>query len=167
VILGCQVLIAVVFAVSAFTKLRTGVAFRSFAGSLVMVPRQARSAVAAVLAVAEAAVPLAMPVPRLGLALSGALLIVFSAGIAVSILRGLRVACRCFGPSQTPLGPVHLVRNALLLAAVVLGLLAPEQASGPSIAELAVTVPAALVTAVVLIFFDDIADLFFPAQRAR
>ncbi|MEV0613648.1 MauE/DoxX family redox-associated membrane protein [Nonomuraea sp. NPDC050404] len=179
---GCQLSIAIVFAISAFTKLRTGAAFRSFVASLVMVPGPFRYAVAAVLAAGEVivtvlaaggvaaavAVAAATPVPawpRLGLALAGVLLVVLSAGIAVTRWRGLRVACRCFGRSETPLGGVHLVRNALLLVVVALGLSAPAVTGPLPVAGLAVAVPVALTTAVVLVFFDDIADLFVPGER--
>lgn len=48
---------------------------------------------------------------------AGALLVAFSALLAVRIAQGRRPPCACFGAWSTrPIGPVDLVRNGLLLA---------------------------------------------------
>lgn len=156
----CQVLLAVVFAVSAFTKARGRASLRVFASSLTAVPLRMRMAVAVVVATAEAAVPFLMAVPALGLALSGVLLAGFTAVIVVSMRAGTRVPCRCFGGSAEPLGPVHLMRNTLLLAVTATGWIAHTLPSGdPPVAGLVVAGSAGFVGAVLLIVFDDIANL--------
>ncbi|GAA3574773.1 methylamine utilization protein MauE [Nonomuraea rosea] len=160
VLVACQILLAAVFAVSAFTKLRGGAALRVFSSSLVMVPARFRRPVAVAVAAAEAVVPVAMLLPALGLAVSGALLVCFSAWITLSIRRGTRISCRCFGASEVPLGPSHLVRNSLLLAVVVLGGASLAVPGDLTAAGLAIAAVAGLVGATLLIVFDDIADLF-------
>lgn len=167
VVVACQVLLAAVFAVSAFTKLRSGAALRAFSSSLVMLPVRVRWSAAVVVAAVEAVVPVAMLFPAVGLSMSGALLVCFSAGIALSIRRGMRASCRCFGASEVPLGPSHLVRNGLLLAVVVLGganLAAPGDLTA---AGLTIAAVAGLVGAILLIVFDDIADLFTEGSGER
>jgi hypothetical protein len=155
------VLIGAVFAISAFTKLRSRTALRSFASSLVMLPPRVRLPVGGALAAGEGAAVVLMAIPRVGLTLSGVLLCAFSAAIAFSVRRGLRVSCRCFGFAASQLGPVHLMRNGLLLAAVALGWTAlTVPGDPPTVAGLAIAVPAGLVGAVIMVAFDDIADLF-------
>ncbi|MGP3961961.1 MauE/DoxX family redox-associated membrane protein [Nonomuraea sp. 3N208] len=94
-LVGCEVLIGVVFAVAAFSKLRSRAALRSFASSLAMLPERFRMPVAGVVASGEAAAAVLMAVPQAGLPLSGLLLCAFSAAISVSIRRGHQVSCRC------------------------------------------------------------------------
>lgn len=56
---------------------------------------------------------------------AAALLTAFTALVATNLARGHRPPCACFGAwSRTPLGPRHLVRNGLLVAAAVLATLA-------------------------------------------
>lgn len=45
----------------------------------------------------------------------------FTVAIVVALRRGRRVPCRCFGASAVPVGPGHLARNAVLLAAATAG----------------------------------------------
>ncbi|MEQ4722405.1 MauE/DoxX family redox-associated membrane protein [Nonomuraea sp. B19D2] len=159
---GCQVLIGVVFAVSAFTKLRSRTALRSFASSLAMLPARVRFPAAVSVAAAEAAVAVLVVIPQVGLPLGGVLLGVFSVVIAVSIRRGLRLTCRCFGFAASTLGPVHLARNSLLLAFAVFGWAAADigPADPPSAAGMTLAVSAGLVGAIIMIAFDDIVSLF-------
>ncbi|MGN9838315.1 MauE/DoxX family redox-associated membrane protein [Nonomuraea sp. H19] len=160
-LVACQILIGAVFAVAAFTKLRSRADLRSFASTLVMVPERLRLPVACVVATSEAATAALMAIPEIGLVLSGIMLGAFSLVIAVTVRRGMRVSCRCFGPSVVSLGWVHLVRNVLLLLVVALGGMALTFTSGPpAAAALAVAIPAGLAGAVVFIVFDDIAELF-------
>ncbi|MFI7639620.1 MauE/DoxX family redox-associated membrane protein [Nonomuraea sp. NPDC049400] len=160
-LVACQVLLGTVFAVSAFTKLRSRSAMRSFASSLAMIPTRLRVPVGSVVAAGEAAAAALMVIPRVGLPLAGVLLCGFCAAIAITVRRGLRVSCRCFGFSDSHLGPVHLARNSLLLVAVALGwtaLAGPDVT--PTVAGLAIAVPTGLIGAILVIAFDDIVDLF-------
>lgn len=104
-----------------------------------------------------------------GLALAASLLTAFSVGIAVSARQGPPVPCRCFGPSETPFGYRHVVRNSLLIAVAVTGGLAatPGGSSELHPAAIVVAVAAACVAALV-IRVDDLVDLFAgPPAAAR
>ncbi|WP_326632754.1 hypothetical protein OIE67_46815 [Nonomuraea fuscirosea] len=165
VLVACQVLLATVFVVSAYSKLRSRAALRSFAATLGSLPGTIRFPAALATAVVEVVAAAGLVVlPRAGLAAGGVLLVAFSTWIAVSLRGGRREPCRCFGASVTPLGPVHLVRNGLLLLVVGLGAAAAFTGGPVTVAGLALAVPAGLVGAVLLIAFDDLADLFLPVS---
>ena len=121
----CTVLLAVVFAIAAFGKVRSASALAAFRDGLAqfgVAPSRIRRSVAGAVIAAEVGVVVLLGVaPRAGFLLAIALLVVFSAGIANALRRGVAVACRCFGSSASPIGPEHLVRNALLVAVGVLG----------------------------------------------
>ena len=55
---------------------------------------------------------------RGGASLLGGLLLAFTVLLAASLARGLDLDCGCFGRSDQvdPVGPLHLVRNVVLLA---------------------------------------------------
>ncbi|MQY08404.1 MauE/DoxX family redox-associated membrane protein [Actinomadura macrotermitis] len=170
-ILACQCLLAGVFAVSAASKLpvpafgRAG-AFDDFAWSLRrlrLVPPQRAKAVAAVVVAAEAAAAVLLCLPSAaGPVAAAALLSVLSAGIAVSLARGDRVPCRCFGASEAPLGAAHLIRNGLLLAAAVTAtagrLAGPVHLGHP--AGVTVALAGAALGLVLVLLFDDLTSLF-------
>ncbi|WP_086851162.1 MauE/DoxX family redox-associated membrane protein [Amycolatopsis kentuckyensis] len=152
-------LIAVVFAASSLSKLRD---FRGFARSVpALVPMPARwvRPVAVAVVAAELGSAVLVPVTAVGgFVLATALLLAFTAAIAASLRRGRRAPCRCFGATETPIGPRHLVRNTLLICFAVLGALAPEHL--PSVAGAAVAFAAGVVVAVLVIAMDDIAVVF-------
>lgn len=156
---ACAALIAVVFAASSVSKVRD---FRGFARSvpvLAPIPAKWVTPVSMAVVVAEAAAAvLALVTAKAGFVLAGGLLLAFAAAIAASLRRGQPASCRCFGPADTPLGPRHLVRNAVLVCFAVLGALAPEHP--PSVAGAAVAVTAGVVVAVLVIAMDDIAVVF-------
>ncbi|MGK5552102.1 MauE/DoxX family redox-associated membrane protein [Actinomadura kijaniata] len=171
---GCRVLIGLVFALSAFSKLRSRPAFAEFAAvtrTLLRALVPGRSAgragarrVGAAVAVLEAAVPVLLVVPAAvpaGHAVALALLAAFAAGIAAALRGGVRTACRCFGASAAPLGARHLARNGVLALAALTGLVAgPGRVAAAEPAGLAVAATAAAVLALLVIRFDDLIDLF-------
>ena len=160
--MGCASFIGWVFLASAISKLRHfGEFTRSLPALAPVRPGQVRPLAMAVVAT-EAAVPVLLLFPATvfyGFALAGALLTVFTAAIVTALKRGRRAPCRCFGASSTPLGPSHLVRNAILLISTLAGGLAldaqPLQAAG-----LVVAIAAGLVGAILIMAMDDIAFLF-------
>ncbi|WP_214324280.1 MauE/DoxX family redox-associated membrane protein [Nonomuraea sediminis] len=158
-------LIAAVFLTSAFSKVRSKRQFELFTSSAVELglpsfipPRLG----AAALVAAEAAVPLLLlTFPVAGFCLAVALLAAFITGIVRVHRAGERVACRCFGDSRTPLGPRHVVRNALLIAVALAGALtASSSAEGTNPAFVIASAGVGLIGSVVFILFDDISDLF-------
>ncbi|MEV5557052.1 hypothetical protein AB0L44_25620, partial [Nonomuraea wenchangensis] len=89
------------------------------------------------------------------------------------LLAGLRaLAAGELATSSAPLSPLHLVRNGLLLASALAGLVAGGGGlPGTAPAGLAIAAAAALVIAVLLIRIDDLIELFAPpaigGDRAR
>ncbi|MDL4777147.1 MauE/DoxX family redox-associated membrane protein [Actinomadura xylanilytica] len=168
---GCACLIGLVFAVSAFTKVRD---FEGFAASVPDLlpfgggPAAGRASgggghvrpIASLVLVLEALAPVLLAVPATrpaGFGVALALLAAFTSAIALTLRRGRRASCRCFGASNAPLGARHLVRNGVLFTAAALGLATP---GGPPVtAGLAVAVAAGAVAAILIVAFDDIADL--------
>jgi len=170
--LVCECLVGVVFAVAAATKLRDTAGFGEFADSVrdlapPFVARWSRPLAGAVVAL-EVSVPGLLLVPataRVGLAVAGLLLTGFAVAIGAALRRGAGVACRCFGNTGVPVGRRHLVRTAVLLAAVGFGLAAPH--APPAAVDLASAVAVSLPFAVTLIALDQIVELFAPSAPER
>ncbi|WP_338026010.1 MauE/DoxX family redox-associated membrane protein [Corallococcus macrosporus] len=132
--LGCRLMLATVFALAALGKARGRRPFDEFIQTLENLgfPRALAGApLAATLVLTEAASALLLGVGvAAGYALALALLVGFTLGIAWVMRRGEKVACRCFGASNAPVGAAHLVRNGLLLAVTVAGAVSHPSASG-------------------------------------
>ncbi|WP_328451337.1 MauE/DoxX family redox-associated membrane protein [Amycolatopsis sp. NBC_00438] len=158
---ACATLIAVVFAASSLSKFRD---FRGFARSvpaLVPMPANAVLPVSVAVVAAEGGVAVLVVVPATGTAgflLASLLLLAFAAAIGTALRRGRPAPCRCFGAGDTPVGPRHLARNAVLLCLAVAGALAPAHL--PPVAGAALAVAAGGAVAVLVIAMDDIAVVF-------
>ncbi|NUS15088.1 MAG: hypothetical protein HOY69_27455 [Streptomyces sp.] len=162
--LFCRLLLTGVFGAAAVAK---AFGFRDFTDSLrtlggvrIRSARTARAAGALLIAAELLAAGLlpAAPTARLGAALTELLLIGFVVVIAVSMRSRNRAACACFGSGGSTLGPVHIVRNAVLAAAglaVLLRAPAAESAGRTACAVLAAAVVTALVARL-----DDLVALF-------
>jgi hypothetical protein len=172
---GIRCLLGTVFLISCCGKLVGRGAFGAFVASVrgmrVLPPVLARPVALAVVA-AEAAVCLLVAVPARSAALAGfavaaGLLAVFTAGIVLARRRGVRAPCRCFGPSRVPLGSRQVVRNAVLAAVAVTGLVAAaERGSGRPAAMVAAALGGALLGGLVALL-DDIQELFQPVDGGR
>ncbi|MEV6398955.1 MauE/DoxX family redox-associated membrane protein [Streptomyces sp. NPDC051907] len=166
---ACRVLLVGVFLVAVAGKLRGRAAFDEFAASIRamrLLPRRLAAPAAAAVAATEAAVvvllawPAAVPA---GFALAAALLIVFTAGIALALRRGRREPCRCFGASAAPLGPVHVVRNLFLALAAAAGLvlsLAEGAHWPPNAGAGALALTAGVIGVLLVVRLDDLTALF-------
>jgi len=158
---GCAALFAVVFAVSAWSKLRDFEGFARSVPSLAPVAGRWVRTVASTVVFLEIAAAVLVVVPAtavIGFGLALGLMLVFAAGIAWSLRRGRRTSCRCFGASDTPVSARHIVRNLLLACAAVLGAVSPVP-SVP-IAGLVVAAATGLVLAVLVVAMDDLAVIF-------
>ena len=167
VLVACRVLLLLVFMTSAVGKLRSHAAWDGFVRSLRdlrLAPDAAVRGVAAGAVGGEIGIVLLLAAPvtvPVGLALAGALLVAFTVAIVVTLRRGVRAPCRCFGSAALPLGRRHVVRNGLLLAVVVLCALSLARASTPAHpAGLAVAAVAGLIGGALLVFFDELVELF-------
>ncbi|MEU8197286.1 MauE/DoxX family redox-associated membrane protein [Microbispora amethystogenes] len=121
----CRLLTGIVFLASAVSKLRGRAAYEEFtAATRALAPRLPARPAAALVAAAEAAVaPLLAwrPTALAGFCVALGLLAAFTVAMAAALRRRRRVLCRCFGASTVPVGPGHLVRNAVLAAAAATG----------------------------------------------
>ncbi|TDD84925.1 MauE/DoxX family redox-associated membrane protein [Actinomadura rubrisoli] len=160
---ACACLVGLVFAVSAAAKARDLDGFAvSLPGLLPSRPGTVPARPLAVLVIVlEALVPAAVAAPwtrMAGLVLACALLAAFTLAIGRGLAAGRpRVSCRCFGSGGAPLGRRHLVRNGLLLAAAASGLALPG--TPPTAAGAVIAAAAGAVAAILIVSFDDIADL--------
>ncbi|MEV6928530.1 MauE/DoxX family redox-associated membrane protein [Dactylosporangium sp. NPDC051485] len=161
---ACRCVLGIVFAVSALSKVRGRAAWSRFTASvaaLAPAPRTATRPLAAAVVAAEGAIVLALaagPVAPVGFAMAIGLLAAFTAAIVRAYRRERRVPCACFG-SGRPVGPRHVVRNGILAAVGLAGLVTagggPIRPAGAGIA-----LAAGLLCGLLLITFDDVADLF-------
>jgi len=174
--LACSVVLSLVFGMSSASKLGRS-AFRDFVASadpLKILPRPlrplaSRAVVASEIALTvvlligagSAATSALVPVAVVALAAAAALLLAFTIAIVATLRRGGQQACRCFGAKATPLRPAHVVRNALLLAVALAGLvtvIGTDPSVEPSGAVLAGVT--GLVVGLLVTRFDDLTDLF-------
>lgn len=170
--LGCRAVLVTIFLIAVAGKAAGRTSFREFTGSLaamgVIPPRGAAAAAAATVSAEMLVVVLsAVPASAAGVAgcATGAVLsITFSAAIAVSLRRGHRAPCRCFGRSVTPLGSRHLVRNAIVVAVSVLGAAASSGGGALDVAGAVVAAGAGLFLGLAIAAYDEIAELVAPAR---
>jgi hypothetical protein len=161
--LTCRCLVGIIFAVSAFSKLRSGSAFRAFAAWLADfgLPLAGRGS-AVVLAGAEAALVPLITLPwtaAAGLALAAGAAALFAAGTLMIVRRGAKVSCRCFGASAAPLGLAHVARDAVLCVAAAVGA-AGAGSAGARAPGIVLSVVVAVVLAAFVLFLDDLTELF-------
>lgn len=173
----CQAVIAVTFAVAAFTKGRSRASFVAFAASvrdLTARPRRVSHSLAVSVIVAEATVALLVVVPGLhtaGFVLALILLAAFTAALVRALLRGERPSCRCFGSASAQIGLRTVVRNLLLGAAAVTGAVAGTLADASSAGAVdtrgtVLAIVAGAVAAGLIVAIDDIVELFSPATSS-
>lgn len=187
-VVGVCAMMACVFGASAAGKIRSRAAYRAYRAGLGanhLVPGYLLATAAAVLAVGEAltaawltgcTVLLAARgghasalLAESALAAATLLTATLTVGITVAIRRGSAAPCPCFGVrSPRPVGPAHLLRNLVLLSALVSGLtLGPAARRPPAPAGLVLALGTAVVAAMLIIRWEDIAEVFTPAPARR
>jgi ABC-type microcin C transport system permease subunit YejB len=95
-----------------------------------------------------------------GLVLSVGLFCVLTAAVWRAVARRSGAVCRCFGPARTVLGYRHVVRNAMLLLVAVFGAIAVSVVDSVHPAAAAVAAVVGTLGAVMVVRFDDLAELF-------
>ncbi len=174
--IACAAALTLVFGISAAGKFGAE-RFRSFvasAGPLGLIPRARRAIVARMVVAGEFVIVAALITgsavrswnEAAGILFSAftgaaALLAVFTAAITLSLSRGERAPCHCFGRSAAPLGVPQVVRNVLLLGIALIGSVASlvESPHG-DLPGTAVAICAGLAVGFVAVRFDDIVELF-------
>lgn len=154
-----------VFAIAAASKLRRRAAFDDFVDTLPQLGPLSLPAVGAAVVTLELAVPvLLLAWPPAGLVLVMALLGGFTAVMVKTLRAGAPLTCRCFGASAQPIGPGHVVRNALLLAAAAVAAVAVWLGDGaappsdPATAAIALALGA--IAGLLITRWDDLAFVF-------
>jgi hypothetical protein len=171
--LGGAVALVVVFATAAVSKIRSRTSFQEFAASLGQFgPRSGwvrwLSAVGVVGAEVTVTGALLTPWDTAGIVRFGpaiGLLVVFSVAVAVAGAKNGRFVCHCFGsraPSRT--GP-HLVTNAVLIAAGVVGMTGPSTGLSDGLRVVAVGLGA--VVGVLVVSGPAIAEALAPRREIQ
>lgn len=155
--LAARTVLGLVFAVALAAKLRTRRTFRGSLTGLGWLPARFATPAALLITAAEAATLalLCLPGPA-GFAAAAALLAAFAAGIALTIHKGQKAHCHCFGSSGGVLGTRHIARNVMLILVAVIGT-AGTGPPDPATAVLATGLGALLAAAVV--HWDELAFL--------
>src|SRR5262249_56896128 len=96
---------------------------------------------------------------RMGLAAAAGVPAVMTAVLARSLRRGARVRCRCFGAGAADVTGGHLVRNGIVIAVALLGLVGATIGGRSSAGGVAVAVVAGVIGGVLLVRWDDLALL--------
>lgn len=169
----CQALLAFVFAVACASKTRGRASFAGFTDAVVTlgrVPRPWAIWVAAGIVALEGATVPTLLVPgwgSAGLSVAAVLLAGFTYAVARAVRDGSAVACRCFGGSgdHAP-GPARLVRNALLLVAVLLAVPGVPGAGSLSWQGWFAAWLIGAVCALVVVTGDEVVALLRPAHQA-
>lgn len=165
--IACRGMLALVFLASAVAKAGNFGGFVAAVRQLRLVPGTMPRPVARLVVAAEFGTVglLLLPAPAAGFGLAVVLAVLFSVVIEVSVRRGIRVPCPCFGASGDFLNRKQLVRNALLVVVAIVGLLSP--AGTVDLVEIMISVAVAGFLAAVVIRFDDVADLLMPRPAVR
>jgi len=132
-----RLVLAGVFLAAAAPKLADPAGFAAAIANYRAFPEALVNLVATIVPALELVGALALLTPwrRGGALLLGALLLGFTALLALSLARGIDVACGCFGAAadqagaSDPVRPRHLLRNLGLLALVALTLGEPRPAA--------------------------------------
>lgn len=165
-LLTSQFVTAGVFVLSAYGKVREQSAFAGSLADFHVRPRVRVPVAAAVTTAEVAVVPLALvPATAMaGLALGAVLLLGFAAVIALTLRRGSRPRCRCFGQVGAPLRGAHVVRNVVLAAVATVGavIAGTHQTAAPSIGSFVVTGVLAVVLVAAVATFDDLVEVVAP-----
>jgi uncharacterized membrane protein YphA (DoxX/SURF4 family) len=169
--LACRLLIGIVFAASAYSKLRSRSEYRGFAqwlGGLPLPgPFRGAAAAVAVAAIETAIVLLLIPTVTapVGLVLSAVTLAAFATGTFVTVRTGTATPCRCFGAADSPMSGWHVVRDALLALVAAAGA-ASAASPAHSAGGIALSLAVAVTVAVPVVLFDDLLSVFrLPASR--
>ncbi|WP_157429750.1 MauE/DoxX family redox-associated membrane protein [Actinomadura oligospora] len=164
--LACRITLAMVMTLAAVAKLRSPGDFADSLKNFDFIPVWSRRPLTWLVPAAELLITLLLAVPAtvtVGFVAAALFCVGLTAIPTVVVLRGTQVKCACFGASEVPMSGWHIARNAVLLAAAVLGSIVTFSVGGGVPGEVAgivlAVVAAGLLTALT-VFVDDIAALF-------
>lgn len=164
--IALRTVLAAVFAVAFVSKVRSRAAFDGFARTLDglgLLRGRRRTAAAIAVPVVEAGLVALLGIP--GTALAGfaaalTVLAVFTGAVGRELAAGRTVRCRCFGSGAERIGRTQIVRNLVLLGCAAAGVvLATTDRGSASTWALVLAVGGALLAAVFIVRWDDLATL--------
>lgn len=159
-----RTLVVAVFAVSFASKVRGWNSYASWLARL-PVPLASHRGLPATLAASELLAGLLTaftPTAAAGLAAASVLCVLLLAGVLAAVRGGTNEPCLCFGASAAPMGYQHVVRNALLTALAIAGLITALLARGTAAGSLLGPVIGGLAGATLIIFAEDLVALLRP-----
>jgi hypothetical protein len=170
--LACRLLIATVFLGALASKVYSRAAFGAFVTSLrrmAVLPDAAAPLAARLSVTGEALVAVLLLLPGRWLGAAGFLLAVgllgaFTVAIGLSLRRGNRAPCRCFGVSTTPLGPRHVARNLTLMGVSTVGLAAALEPGHLDPGASLVAGTLGVMLGLLVTALDDIVELVRPSR---
>jgi putative oxidoreductase len=136
-LLAFQMSLGIVFLLSAWTKLRSPLAFARSVAEYKILPAGAARGLALALILVEAFLAIAFLtgwLVRVALLLAALLLILFFIAVALNLIRGRQIACGCFGDANEQISNRTLARLILLLIVVLLLLVPRNTTIVPSLA---------------------------------
>lgn len=127
-----QYFLALVFATSGSSKLRSKTAFVTFSTSVQAILDWSNGRIARVIAGVVTTFELILAIllfsgyeRRFVLATAITVLVAFTALLLRTLWRRQAVSCNCFGPSQAVLGPIDIARNLIFLTVGLVALISP------------------------------------------
>ncbi|MCP2342827.1 MauE/DoxX family redox-associated membrane protein [Actinomadura rupiterrae] len=166
VLLACRLALAAVMTLAAVGKLRSPGVFAASLKDFDFIPAWARRPLAFGVPAAELLIVVLLAVPATvtaGLVVAALFCCGLTAVPTLVVVRGADVTCACFGAGETPMSGWHIARNALLLAAAVLGAgvaFAAGDGVPGQVPGIALAVVGAGLLTTLTVFVDDIAALF-------
>ncbi len=163
-----RIVIGLIFAISAYGKIQDVSSFTDAITRFKFFPKQFSSALAYLFLSGEILVVLLMLVGSFfllyGYLLSFLMYLAFSIALSSVVIRKIDTSCNCFGPSEKPVTPFHVVRAAgLMLLSAVSGTVIYLNNTSLVQLDLAGWVLIALaggIFALIWIQLDEIAELF-------
>lgn len=121
----CRSVVILVFTLSFVSKLRHVAIFQQTITNFALLPRRFSRPVASLFLLAEALVvvlvalsgPLLLP----GYLLATALLLLFCVALLSVLVRRISTTCSCFGPTNTQVSPIDIVRNTGFITCALAG----------------------------------------------
>ncbi|MEQ4726161.1 MauE/DoxX family redox-associated membrane protein [Nonomuraea sp. B19D2] len=162
-----NIFLLTILAASLFSKLRGVGAFVQTVESFAIVPKRFTNAssyatigieLVAVICLAGALIVSSAALRLAGLWSGLAILIVYTGVLTVLRIRRRRVSCHCFGANQESISGYDIIRNFLIMAGTVAGLLAGQSAGLPLEGTLPIGV-AAVATALITINIGDVVEI--------
>jgi Methylamine utilisation protein MauE len=171
-VIGARAMLFVIFVASFTSKMRSRTAFAAFADSLAgfgIRSTRLQAGTAGIVISAEAAAAFLVALPftvTWGLAAGGLIITAFTAQASIARRQGLRPVCKCFGSATSAFGATHIMRNGLIIAVAIAGLLA-EAAGGRThlaAAPVVLATGVAVLAGAGVVVWDDLAALLAPLQ---